>query len=103
VSIIGGPLDLAGTYGEVFPGRCGGTRGPRDRDPTGIKPWVSAGVRRGGAAVDDPAALLVEDAGWTVEDLRTVTVNALKSAFIPFDERTALIEDVVLPGYAAAL
>jgi adenosine deaminase len=28
-------------------------------------------------------------------------VNALKSAFIPFDERLALIEDVVKPGYAA--
>jgi adenosine deaminase len=30
-----------------------------------------------------------------------VTINALKSAFIPFDERLALIEDVVKPGYAA--
>lgn len=48
-------------------------------------------------------SLLVEEAGWTVEDLRTVTVNALKSAFVPFDERNALIEDVVLPAYAAAL
>ena len=47
--------------------------------------------------------LLVEQAGWTAEDLRTVTVNAVKSAFIPFDERRALIEDVVLPGYEAAL
>jgi adenosine deaminase len=34
-------------------------------------------------------------------DLRWVTINALKSAFIPFDERLALIEDVVKPGYAA--
>ena len=44
---------------------------------------------------------LVEEAGWTLEDLRWVTVNALKSAFIPFDERLALIEDVVKPRYAA--
>jgi adenosine deaminase len=44
---------------------------------------------------------LVEQAGWTLADLRWVTVNALKSAFIPFDERLALIEDVVKPGYAA--
>lgn len=43
---------------------------------------------------------LVEEAGWTLEDLRWVTVNALKSAFIPFDERLALIEDVVKPRYA---
>ena len=45
-------------------------------------------------------ALLVEQAGWTLEDLRWVTINALKSAFIPFDERLALIEGVVKPGYA---
>ncbi|MER6560429.1 adenosine deaminase [Streptomyces sp. NPDC001027] len=56
-----------------------------------------------GTTMTGEMALLVEHAGWGVEDLRTVTVNALKSAFIPFDERTALIEDVVLPGYAAAL
>ncbi|MGW2639000.1 adenosine deaminase [Streptomyces sp. NPDC001348] len=56
-----------------------------------------------GTTMTREMSLLIEEAGWTVEDLRTVTVNALKSAFIPFDERRALIEDVVLPGYAAAL
>ncbi|MGW1589725.1 adenosine deaminase [Streptomyces sp. NPDC002386] len=56
-----------------------------------------------GTTMTREMSLLVEEAGWTVEDLRTVTVNAVKSAFIPFDERRALIEDVVLPGYAAAL
>ncbi|MFN8074494.1 MAG: adenosine deaminase [Kineosporiaceae bacterium] len=45
---------------------------------------------------------LVQHAGWSLGDLRWVTVNALKSAFLPFDERVALIEDVVLPGWAAA-
>ncbi|WP_432196310.1 adenosine deaminase [Streptomyces sp. bgisy027] len=56
-----------------------------------------------GTTMTREMSLLAEQAGWTVEDLRTVTLNALKSAFIPFDERNALIEDVVLPGYAAAL
>ncbi|MGW0186436.1 adenosine deaminase [Streptomyces sp. NPDC003362] len=56
-----------------------------------------------GTTMTREMSLLVEQAGWTVEDLRTVTVNAVKSAFIPFDERKALIDDVVLPGYAAAL
>ncbi|MBK3573406.1 adenosine deaminase [Streptomyces sp. MBT65] len=56
-----------------------------------------------GTTMTREMSLLVEEAGWTVEDLRTVTVNALKSAFIPYDERKALIEDVVLPGYASAL
>jgi adenosine deaminase len=44
-------------------------------------------------------ALLAAEAGWTLGDLRWVTINALKSAFIHFDERLALIEDVVKPGY----
>lgn len=46
------------------------------------------------------AAQLVEHAGWTLADLRWVTINAMKSAFIPFDQRLALIDDVIKPGYA---
>ncbi|MFZ0157855.1 MAG: adenosine deaminase [Kineosporiaceae bacterium] len=45
--------------------------------------------------------LLVEQAGWTLPDLRWATINALKSAFIPFDQRLALIDEVVKPGFAA--
>ncbi|GAA1011870.1 adenosine deaminase [Streptomyces sp. F-3] len=56
-----------------------------------------------GTTMTREMSLLVEHAGWTVEDLRTVTVNAVKSAFIPFDERNALIRDVILPGYESAL
>jgi adenosine deaminase len=37
--------------------------------------------------------------GWS--DFQWFTVNAMKSAFIPFDERLALINDVIKPGYAA--
>ncbi|XVX19378.1 adenosine deaminase [Actinomycetota bacterium] len=47
--------------------------------------------------------LLVEEAGWTMTDLRWATINAMKSAFIPFDERLAIIEEVVKPGYDALL
>ena len=43
--------------------------------------------------------MLMEEAGWTLEDVRWVTINAMKSAFIPFDERLALIEEVIKPGY----
>ncbi|WP_018569414.1 adenosine deaminase [Streptomyces sp. PsTaAH-124] len=56
-----------------------------------------------GTTMTREMSLLVEEAGWGVEDLRTVTVNAVKSAFLPYDERKALIEDVILPGYASAL
>ncbi len=44
---------------------------------------------------------LVDAFGWDLRDLRWVTINAMKSAFWPFDERLALIEDVIKPGYAA--
>lgn len=36
--------------------------------------------------------------GWT--DLQRFTINAMKSAFLPFDERLALIDDVIKPGFA---
>ncbi|WEV79698.1 adenosine deaminase [Janibacter cremeus] len=45
---------------------------------------------------------LVTEAGWTLEDLRWVTTNAMKSAFLPFDERLELIEGTIKPAYAAA-
>jgi adenosine deaminase len=46
-------------------------------------------------------ANLVEAFGWGWGDLRWVTVNAMKSAFLPFDQRLALIEDVIRPAYTA--
>ena len=39
--------------------------------------------------------LLVDAFGWTLADLQRVTVNAMKSAFVPFDERLAIIEQIV--------
>jgi len=44
--------------------------------------------------------LCAEAFGWTMADLRWLTINAMKSSFIPFDERLALIDDVIKPGYA---
>jgi adenosine deaminase len=54
-----------------------------------------------GTSMTREMSLLVNDAGWTLEDLRWATINAMKSAFIPFDERLAIIDEVVKPGYAA--
>ena len=39
--------------------------------------------------------------GWTLPDVRWATINAMKSAFLPFDERLAMINDVIKPGFAA--
>ena len=41
------------------------------------------------------------DYGWT--DLQRFTINAMKSAFIAFDERLALIDDVIKPRYAVLI
>ncbi|MER6990491.1 adenosine deaminase [Saccharopolyspora hirsuta] len=44
---------------------------------------------------------LVDTFGYSLDDLQWFTVNAMKSAFIPFDQRLALINEVIKPGYAA--
>jgi adenosine deaminase len=46
-------------------------------------------------------AALVDAFGWDLDELRWVTVNAMKSAFIHFEQRLALIDEVIKPGYAA--
>jgi adenosine deaminase len=38
--------------------------------------------------------------GLTLDDVRWLTINAMKSAFAHFDDRIALIERVIKPGYA---
>ncbi|MFV0493603.1 adenosine deaminase [Mycobacterium sp.] len=39
--------------------------------------------------------------GWS--DLARFTINAMKSAFIPFDERLEIIDDVIKPRYAVLI
>lgn len=43
---------------------------------------------------------LVETFGYGWSDLERFTINAMKSAFYPFDKRLALIDDVIKPGFA---
>ena len=45
-------------------------------------------------------ALLVAEFGYGWPDLEWLTINAMKSAFDPFDERIALIDRVIKPGFA---
>lgn len=45
--------------------------------------------------------LLATAFGYGYDEFQWFTVNAMKSAFIPFEERLALINDVIKPGYAA--
>ncbi|MFT4044367.1 MAG: adenosine deaminase [Gordonia sp. (in: high G+C Gram-positive bacteria)] len=46
---------------------------------------------------------LVEQFGYGWTDLERFTVNAMKSAFIHFDERLAFIDEVIKPGYAVLI
>ena len=46
-------------------------------------------------------ATLHETFGWGLTTMRWLTINAMKSAFDPFDERLAVINDVIKPRYDA--
>ena len=48
-------------------------------------------------------ARLVEAFGYGWSDLERFTINAMKSAFIPFDERLAIIDEVIKPRYAVLI
>ncbi|MEU5638815.1 adenosine deaminase [Streptomyces milbemycinicus] len=54
----------------------------------------------GGTSMSDEFEHLVSTFHYTLDDMQWFTVNAMKSAFIPFDERLAMINDVIKPGYA---
>ena len=43
---------------------------------------------------------MVDVFGWDLLDMQWLTVNAVKSAFLPFDERLTLINEVIKPRYA---
>ncbi|MFI0447729.1 adenosine deaminase [Actinomadura sp. 6N118] len=52
-----------------------------------------------GTTLTEEFAKLVDAFGYGWDDLRWFTVNAMKSAFIGFDERLELINRVIKPGY----
>ncbi|MAO79252.1 adenosine deaminase [uncultured Nocardioides sp.] len=53
-----------------------------------------------GTSMTEEMWSLVEAFGYGAAELRWFTINAMKSAFLPFDERLALIDEVIKPGYA---
>ena len=44
---------------------------------------------------------LVEAFGWGWDEIEWFTVNAMKSAFWPFDQRLRIIQGIIKPGFAA--
>jgi adenosine deaminase len=54
-----------------------------------------------GTSMTKEMSALVEAFGYDLDDLQWFTVNAMKSAFLRFDERLRIINEVIKPGYAA--
>ncbi len=54
-------------------------------------------------SMTDEMAGLVEAFDYDLADLRWFTINAMKSAFLPFDERLVIIDEVIKPGYLALM
>ncbi|NLV79932.1 MAG: adenosine deaminase [Rhodococcus sp.] len=54
-------------------------------------------------SMTEEMARLVDTFGYGWSDLERFTINAMKSAFIPFDQRLEVIDDVIKPGYAVLL
>ncbi|SCL27274.1 adenosine deaminase [Micromonospora nigra] len=53
-----------------------------------------------GTSMSREMALLADAFGYGWKELQWFTINAMKSAFIPFDERLRIIDEVIKPAYA---
>src|SRR5690606_27872658 len=53
-----------------------------------------------GTSLSREMALLSEAFGYDWARLRWFTINAMKSSFIHFEDRLAIIDDVIKPAYA---
>jgi adenosine deaminase len=51
-------------------------------------------------SLSDEFTSMVATFGWDLADMEWVTLNAIKSAFLPFDGRLRIINEQVKPGYA---
>jgi len=43
---------------------------------------------------------LTETLGLTIDDVERLSINAMKSAFLGYDERVRIIYDLIKPGFA---
>jgi adenosine deaminase len=56
-----------------------------------------------GCSMSSEMQALVDAFGYGWAELQWLTVNAMKSSFLPFDERLGMINEVIKPGYAELL
>jgi adenosine deaminase len=52
------------------------------------------------STLTDEMVRLVDTFGYQMADMRWFAINAMKSAFLPFDERLAIIDEQIKPAYA---
>ncbi len=45
---------------------------------------------------------LVETFGWDLDDIEFTTVNAMRAAFLPHDQRESMVREIIRPAFAAA-
>jgi len=55
-----------------------------------------------GITLTDEYCTAAEHFGLTLEELEKISINAMKSAFVPYKQRIAIIYNVLKPGYAKA-
>jgi adenosine deaminase len=55
-----------------------------------------------GVSLSSEFHALTEAFGYGWPDIEWLTINAMKSAFAPFDERLSIINTIIKPGFAAA-
>ena len=53
-----------------------------------------------GISLSSELAELAETFDWSWRDINWLTINAMKSAFCPFEDRLALIDGLIKPGFA---
>jgi adenosine deaminase len=53
-----------------------------------------------GTSMSQEMGALADSFGYDLGDLQWFTVNAMKSAFVHFDQRLRIIDEVIKPGYA---
>jgi len=55
-----------------------------------------------GITMTDEFLVAHESFGLSLDELEKITINAMKSAFLPYKKRIAIIYDTIKPGYAEA-
>jgi adenosine deaminase len=55
-----------------------------------------------GITLTDEYCTAAEHFELTLEELEKISINAMKSAFVPYKQRIAIIYKVLKPGYAKA-